>query len=190
MHHAREFVRVLGVDVVVAGEPADARRPGSRPRAASIDAALPLGPGRVAAVGRHEQDRDRDIRVALGRVVLPEPAQDRDVALVGQPRGDRAVGSDLEVREGAADAALGPVGVGRPDVALDLLEPAAGQPRRGERGPAGLPVGELVAQLEPAAVDADDPADRVRVAGGELERRRCRPTTGRPRPAGRGRALR
>ena len=89
-------------------------------------------------------------------------------------------GPDLEVREGPADPALRPVTVGRPDVALDLLEPTAGQPRRGEGGPAGVPVGELVARLEPAAVDADDPAGRRRGDGPPARGRRCRPRTARP----------
>ena len=57
----------------------------------------------------------------------------------------------------------------RPDVALDLLEPAPRQPRWGERRPARLPVRELVAQLDPSTVDEDDAADRVRVTRRELE---------------------
>ncbi len=168
VHRAGELVGVLGVDVVVAGEPADA---GVRDRLAGrFDGApLPPGPVRVAAVGRGEQDRDGDLRVAPAGVVLPETAQDGQVVLEGEPRGDRAVGPDLEVRERPADPALGPVAVGRPDVALDLLEPAPGQPRWREGGQAGVPVGELAARLEPAAVDTDDRPDRVGVTGGQLE---------------------
>ena len=78
-------------------------------------------------------------------------------------------GPDLEVGERAADAGLGPVRVRRADVALDLVEPAPGEPRRREGGAAGLPVGEVAARLEPAAVHAGDPADQLRVARRELQ---------------------
>ena len=52
----------------------------------------------------------------------------------------------------------------RPDVPIDLGERASGQPGWGERRPAGIPIGELAAGLQPASVDADDPPHELRAA--------------------------
>ena len=68
-----------------------------------------------------------------------------------------------------ADAGLGPVGVGGADVPPRCRRGAAGEPGRRERGAARLPVGEVGAELEPAAVDAGDPADERGVTGGQLQ---------------------
>ena len=69
-----------------------------------------------------------------------------------------------------ADAALGPVAVGRPDVALDLVEAPADA---GAAAPAlahrTASPGSRSAELEPAAVDADDRPDRRRVPRREFQ---------------------
>ena len=93
------------------------------------------------------------------------------MAVEGQPRGDRCrPARTSKLASAPADAGLGPVRVGRADVALDLVASRRPASRGGgEGGAAGLPVGEVAARLQPAAVDADDPADELRVAGRELQ---------------------
>ena len=83
--------------------------------------------GTVAAVvGRHQQHRYAHAGVERPRVVLPEVAQDRQVALEGEPRRDGAVVEDLEVGQRGVDALVRPARMGHD--APDLQARERGRP--------------------------------------------------------------
>ena len=133
-HHVRELDRVLGVDVVVALDPVDARvrergpSPCRRPRASGSPARPPASSAGTSRTGV------RDAGVDLRRAVVPQPAQDRDVAVEREPRARssrRAATSKLA--SVPAMPGLGPVRVRAADVALDLAQRPARQPRWRER---------------------------------------------------------
>ena len=140
----------------------------------------------LAGVRGDEQDRHRDAgrrsRTAGGPT---GPAQHRDVAVEREPRGDRPVVADLEVRERALDAGLRPVGVGRADVALDLARGGA-RPAAAARASRGTPPSWGTRRTARASHRRRTRSRaRAPARGGRAPGRRCRPTTGRRPPAGR-----
>jgi len=131
MHQVGHLVGPLRVDVVMAGEPARSRG-GNRAKRFLDLGALSVGVVSIGVEDRHEKDRHRETGVDLRGVVVPEATQHGDVPVEREPRRDRAVWTDLEIGERAADPGLGPVLVRRPDVSLDLVQRATCQPRRRE----------------------------------------------------------
>ena len=100
---------MLGVEVMVRSmEPFDAAL---RQRGERTLHGLTFGRRKhaVIVVGRNEQHRERDVGKELTRPVLPEPAQDLEVSIEGEPRSDRAVGKHLEVAHLAVDSRFRPI---------------------------------------------------------------------------------
>ena len=103
------------------------------------------------------------------RVVLPEVAQDREVAVEREPRPDRAVVEHLEVGQGGVDALVGPARMGHAHRGLQTREGQARQRRWPQLAGAVVPVTEGVLQADPAAVDQRHAVHRRRPVGGQLE---------------------
>ena len=101
--------------------------------------------------------------------MLPQSAQDLDVALEGQPWRDGAVAADLEVGQLPEPPLLRPVRRALLEPGADVLDGCAEQARRCHDGPSVLPVGEALPELDQAAIDARDAGDGERMTVRQLE---------------------
>ena len=90
--------------------------------------------------------------------MLPERAEDLEVAVAGEPRLDATVLADPETVQGGGDGAFRHVRARRAHARLELFERQVIETRGSERGQAGVPRGEPFGQLNDSAVDAGDTA--------------------------------
>ena len=111
--------------------------------ASATPSRLSLRAGQLAGVRGDEQDRHRDAGVDLGRAVVPQALQHRDVAVEREPRRDRAVRRgprSSRARPGSRSRASPRARSGCSPRSPSRCEP--GQPRRRERLAARLPARE------------------------------------------------
>src|SRR5207302_880521 len=129
----RHAIGKLRVDVVVGGrEPVRAqarRRPGER-----LGAALGGRPGLIPGVGQHEERRRLEGGVAGGRTMLPERADDLEVAVTGEARLDPPVLADPDAMQRGGDGPVRELWTLRAHARLDLGEGEVVEAWRRERG--------------------------------------------------------
>jgi len=158
--------------VVGAVEPRDATTAQSRDR--TFDG-FPFvgGPSAHLCVGRcgggHEENRYLDPGEQRLGVVLPKSAEDLHVAVARQPGTDGSVVEHLHVRQRPCDPFLGPVRMGRAHRSLEPTQRHAEEIGRRELRRAVIPVGEVATQLDGAAIDGNDSADRFGRTMGEFD---------------------
>ncbi len=144
------------------------------PRGSAASAAVHRGllvrrPGRVTGVRRQEQHRRLDRRRSAVDTSCSHRPRRTSRCRSKLSQGATVPSSNvLEVGQRTLDAAVGPVRVAVAQPPLDLGPGRAGQPGRRQGHGTVLPAGEPPAQIDDAAVDRGDHADRVGMAVGQL----------------------